>query len=140
MVDDKGIGPECRKHGIAFWNALMASTARNKYLLASIKAVVQNIERHSYDWCDLTAITGPSALGNAIGAAFPDFRKDIRIEYQWANPVVRKIGVNSSDFWEGVLCHKDESLHYFLTDKHYTKLWGNHAIYCDETGPAGALC
>eukprot|EP00930_Biecheleria_cincta_P050928 TRINITY_DN3609_c0_g1_i1.p1 TRINITY_DN3609_c0_g1~~TRINITY_DN3609_c0_g1_i1.p1 ORF type:complete len:331 (-),score=63.39 TRINITY_DN3609_c0_g1_i1:164-1126(-) len=139
MVDDKGIGPECRKHGAAFWNAFMASTARNKYLLVAIKAVVQNIERHSYDWCDYTAITGPTALGNAIGV-FPEFRKEIRIEYEWTNPVVRKIGVKSSEFWEGVLCHKDESLHYFLTDKHYTKLWDKHAIYCDEKGPPGALC
>jgi mannosyltransferase OCH1-like enzyme len=137
MVDDKGIGPECRKHGAAFWNALMASTARNKYLLASIKAVVQNIERHAYDWCDQTAMTGPTALGNAIGDAFPDFRNHIRIDYEWANPVVRRIGGRGDEF---VLCHKDESLHYFLTDKHYTKLWSARAIYCDEKGPADALC
>eukprot|EP00930_Biecheleria_cincta_P050933 TRINITY_DN3609_c0_g3_i2.p1 TRINITY_DN3609_c0_g3~~TRINITY_DN3609_c0_g3_i2.p1 ORF type:complete len:323 (-),score=46.86 TRINITY_DN3609_c0_g3_i2:452-1420(-) len=140
MVEDKGIPPRCRKHGVAFWNAVMASTARNKYLLASIKAVVQNIELHSYDWCDMTAMTGPTALGNAIGV-FPEFRKDIRIEYEWDNPVVRKIGVNhSSNFWEGVLCHKDESLHYFLTDKHYTRLWNSHGIFCDEKGPPGAIC
>eukprot|EP00930_Biecheleria_cincta_P050931 TRINITY_DN3609_c0_g2_i1.p1 TRINITY_DN3609_c0_g2~~TRINITY_DN3609_c0_g2_i1.p1 ORF type:complete len:320 (-),score=44.56 TRINITY_DN3609_c0_g2_i1:130-1089(-) len=141
MVEDTGIPPQCRKHGAAFWNAVMASTSRNKYLLASIKAVVQNIERHSYDWCDMTAITGPTALGNAIGAADPDFRKHIRIEYEWRNPVVRKIGVDfSHNFTEGMLCHKDESLHYFLTDTHYTKLWNSHRLYCDEKGPPGALC
>lgn len=134
MVDDTGIPPQCRKHGIAFWNAMMASTARNKYVLAAIKAVVQNIERHSYDWCDMTGMTGPTALGNAIGA-FPEFRKDIRIEYEWRNPFVRKIGKN-----DDMLCHKDESLHYFLTDKHYTKLWSSRSIYCDEKGPPGALC
>jgi len=141
LVDDTGIGPECRKHGAAFWNAVMASTAHNKYMLASIKAVVQNIEKHTYTWCDMTAMTGPTALGHAIATFNPDFRKDIRIEYAWVNPVVRKIGVNySANFWEGVLCRKDEGLHYYDTDKHYTKLWNSRGIFCDEKGPPGALC
>lgn len=137
LVDDTGVPPQCRKHGAAFWTAVMASTAHNKYMLASIKAVVQNIEKHSYSWCHMTSMTGPGALGQAIGGAFPDFRKDIRIEYAWKNPVVRKIGVNSS---EGVLCSKDEELHYWDSPTHYTKLWHNHALFCDEKGPPGALC
>eukprot|EP00930_Biecheleria_cincta_P026621 TRINITY_DN18740_c0_g1_i1.p1 TRINITY_DN18740_c0_g1~~TRINITY_DN18740_c0_g1_i1.p1 ORF type:complete len:314 (-),score=49.45 TRINITY_DN18740_c0_g1_i1:222-1163(-) len=134
LVKDAGVPGHCLKKGVAFWNAVMASSRHNRYLLAGIASVVQNIEKRSYDWCYLTDVTGPSALGNIIGG-FPGYQKNIRMEYEWHNPAVRRIGDNGSDWWVRRLCTKNESLHDGLTSRHYTHLWENRAIYCDEKHP-----
>jgi len=135
LVSDPGVPRHCLKKGIAFWNAVMASSRHNKYLLAAIAGVVQNIEKRSYDWCYLTDVTGPSAMGNII-AGFPNYQKDIRIEYEWHNPGVRKIGDNEG-YWPRRLCNKNESLHDSITDsgRHYVTMWLNHSVYCDEKHP-----
>lgn len=141
LVIDPGVPKECCKHNVAFFNAVMASVPRNPYLLAAIKAVVQNINRHSYDWCFFTSMTGPDALGNAI-AAFPDYRKDMRIEYEWKLGNVRKIGDDAPGWIERSLMDKDESLHDspVKNQTHYVNLWEHRQLYCDEKGPEHSLC
>lgn len=136
LVKDPGVPKNCLKKGVAFWNAVMASSRHNKYLLAAIAGIVRNIEKRTYDWCYLTDITGPSAMGNII-AGFPQYKKDIRMEYEWRNPSVRKIGDTGANSWGRRLCHKDEHLHDVLTnyDRHYTSMWLNRSIYCDEKHP-----
>lgn len=139
LVSDSGMPPQCRKHGPAYWNAIMVSSPRNKYILASIKGVVENIKRHSYEWCYFTDITGPSALGNIIDI-MPNYTQDIRMEYEWHNPGVRKIGDDAPGWMDRRICNKDESLHDITKDKHYVFLWGSRQIYCDEKGPDGNFC
>mmetsp|Transcript_53879 Transcript_53879/g.108199 ORF Transcript_53879/g.108199 Transcript_53879/m.108199 type:complete len:279 (+) Transcript_53879:97-933(+) len=123
-----------------YWNGMMASKQRSGALAAVIRHVVRNVHDRYYGETDLD-ITGPRALSRALQQSSTNHHIKanycLREEMQGAcgsfpNPPC-KLRVYSTDDGS-VLASKARARHEDVHD-HYSKLYGMHAVYCDEPGP-----
>lgn len=128
-----------------YWNAIMAARPRDEALEVVIRHVVRSVLRHSYGRNDLD-ITGPEALYRAL-RFFDGVDKHITVRHKlqikssncgaFPKPPCAVEVVGTSKRNKGVvIARKEPSLQGAVhNDGHYSKLYLERAVYCDEPGP-----
>jgi len=120
--------------GCAYWNAMMASPPKNKYLKTLIGFVVNNIENHAYGRSALD-ITGPTAMCNAFRSMGKT--KWFAFQKKFSTCQMVKVGLNAHVIMHTrreiiLIAEKDEGLHYNDSVNHYGKMWHERTVFFDQ--------
>jgi len=115
------------KYKQMYWNAMMAASPRDNRLARVIQNVVGKIRNHYYGE-NCLSITGPRALWQSLL-----LQRRPRVEYKWNGFSVVDLKTRKRK-----IASKDSHLHELISgfghkeSQHYSVLWRQNNVYCDE--------